>query len=68
MYILLLIIVYMIALNLFGRDKYKAHWLKRDKFIMDSCGLSYMWFNQHEIHTKQCKAIHRRIEDTARKK
>ena len=58
--------VYMIALNLFRRDEYKSQWLKRVKYILDSCGLSYMWYNQHEIPTKQCKIIiHRRIEDIA---
>ena len=33
--------VYMIALNLFRRDEYKSQWLKRVKYILDSCGLSY---------------------------
>ena len=32
----------MIALNLFRRDEYKSQWLKRVKYILDSCGLSYM--------------------------
>ena len=39
--------VYMIALHLFRRDEYKSQWLKRVKYILDSCGLSYMWYNQH---------------------
>ena len=61
--------VYRIALNLFRRDEYKSQWLKRVKYILDSCGLSYMWYNQHEIPTKQCKVIiHRRIEDIALQK
>ena len=33
--------VYRIALNLFRRDEYKSQWLKRVKYILDSCGLSY---------------------------
>ena len=61
--------VYRIALNLFRRDEYKSQWFKRVKYILDSCGLSYMWYNQHEIPTKQCKVIiHRRIEDIALQK
>ena len=61
--------VYRIALNLFRRDEYKSQWLKRVKYILDSCGLSYMWYNQHEIPTEQCKVIiHRRIEDIALQK
>ena len=59
----------MIALNLFCRDEYKSQWLKRVKYILDSCGLSDMWYNQHAIPTKQCKVIiHRRIEDIALQK
>ena len=59
----------MIALNLFRRDEYKSQWLKRVKYILDSYGLSYMWYNQHVIPTKQCKTnIHRRIEDIALQK
>ena len=46
--------VYMIALNLFRRDKYKSQWLKRVKYILDSCGLFYMWYQQQELFTKQC--------------
>ena len=31
-----------------------------------SCGLSYMWYNRHEIPTKQCNVIiHQQIEDVA---
>ena len=57
--------VYMIALNVFRRDECKSQWLKRVKYILDSCGLSYnMWYQQHDILTKQCTVIiHRRIED-----
>ena len=59
----------MIALNLFRRDEYKSKLLKRVKYILDSCGLSYMWYNKHAIPTKQCKVIiHRRIEDIAPQK
>ena len=47
--------VYMIALQLFYRDEYKSQWLKRVKYILDSCGLSYMWNQQQELSTKQCK-------------
>ena len=61
MYILLLI---MNALNLFLRDEYMSQWLERVKYILDSCGLSYMWYHQQELSTKQCKVIiHQRIED-----
>ena len=60
--------VYMISLNLFRRDEYKSQWLKRVKYILYSCGLSYMWYNQHAIPTKHSKVIiHRRIEDIALK-
>ena len=38
--------VYMIALKLFRRDEYKSQWLKRVKYSLDSCGLSYMWYQQ----------------------
>ena len=47
--------VYIIALKLFRRDEYKSQWLKRVKYILDSCGLSYMWYQQQELSTKQCK-------------
>ena len=58
--------VYMMALKLFSRDEYKSQWLKRVKYILDSCGLSYMWYQQKELSTKQCKVIiHQRIEDIA---
>ena len=62
--------VYMVyALNLFGIDEYKSQWLERVKYILDSCGLSYMWYNQHAIPTKKCKVIkHGRIEDIAQQK
>ena len=60
--------VYMTALNLFRRDEYTSQWLKRVKYILDSCGLTYMSYNQHEILTKQCNVIiHRRIKATALK-
>ena len=59
----------MIALKLFRRDEYKSQWLKRVKYILDSCGLSYMWYQQQELSTKQCKVIiHQRIEDIALQK
>ena len=61
----------MIALKLFRRDEYKLQWLKRVKYILDSCGLSYniMWYQLQEISTKQCKVIiHQRIEDIALQK
>ena len=47
--------VYRIALNLSRRGEYKSQWLKIVMYIyiLDSCGLSYMWYNQHEIPTKQ---------------
>ena len=36
------------------------------KNIIDSCGLSYLWFNQNKIDTKQSKQIlHNRIADIA---
>ena len=38
--------VYMIALNLFRRNEYRSQWLKRVQYILDSCGLSYMWYQQ----------------------
>ena len=63
--------VYMNALHLFRRDEYKSQWLNRVKYILDSCGLSYMWYNQHEIPTKQCievQAVYQRIEDIALQK
>ena len=59
--------VYMIVLNLFRRDGYKSQWLKRVKYVLDSCGLFYiMWYQQQET---QCKVIiHQRIEDIALQK
>ena len=61
--------VYMIELKLFRRDEYKSQWLKRVKYILDSCGLSYMWYQQQQLSTKQCKVIiHQRIEDIALQK
>ena len=61
--------VYMIALKLFRRNEYKSQWLKRVKYILDSCGLSYMWYQQQELSTKQCRVIiHQRIEDIALQK
>ena len=50
-------IVYMIVLKLFLRDECKVGWLCRVKCILDNCGLSYMWYNQHLIDAKQCKII-----------
>ena len=59
----------MIVLKLFLRDEYKARWLCRVKCILDNCGLSYMWYNQHLIDAKQCKIITcKRIEDIALQK
>ena len=59
----------MIASNLFHRDEYKSQWFKTYKYILDSCGLSCMWYHQHEIPTKLCKIIiHRRIDDIALQK
>ena len=49
--------IYIIVLNLFVRDEYKVKWLCRVKNIIDSCGLSYLWFNQNKIDTKQSKQI-----------
>ena len=43
--------------------------VKRVKYILDSYGLSYMWYQQQELSTKQCKVIiHQRIEDIALQK
>ena len=59
-------IVYSIALKLFVKEEYKTYWLCRVQCILDSCGLSYMWDNQHEMNTTICqKVIHRKIEDIA---
>ena len=59
-------IIYIIVLNLFVRDEYKVKWLCRVKNIIDSCGLSYLWFNQNKIDTKQSKQIlHNRIAGIA---
>ena len=59
-------IVYMIVLKLFLWDENQACWLCRVKCILDNCGLSYMWYNQHLIDAKQCKIITcKRIEDLA---
>ena len=59
-------IIYIMVLNLFVRDEYKVKWLCRVKNIIDSCGLSYLWFNQNKIDTKQSKQIlHNRIADIA---
>ena len=59
-------IIYIIVLSLFVRDEFKVKWLCRVKYIIDSCGLSYLWFNQNKIDTKQSKQIlHNRIEDIA---
>ena len=58
-----------VALKLFRRDEYKSQWLKGVKYILDSCGLSYMWYQQQELSTKQCKVImHQRIYDIALQK
>ena len=36
------------------------------KCILDNCGLSYIWLEQDNINTKECKlVIHERIEDIA---
>ena len=48
-------IVYMIAHNLFVRDVYKAKWLCRVKYIVDNCGLSYLWLNQSMMYNNQAK-------------
>ena len=59
-------IIYIMVLNLFVRDEYKVKWLCRVKNNIDSCGLSYLWFNQNKIDTKQSKQIlHNRIADIA---
>ena len=59
-------IVYMIAHNLFVRDVYKAKWLCRVNYIVDNCGLSYLWLNQSMIDTNHAKQlIHTRIEEVA---
>ena len=50
-------IIYIIALNLFMRNEYKAHFLIRVNHILNNCGLSYMWLNQQTLHTKQGKLI-----------
>ena len=55
--------VYMIALKLIRRDEYKSQWLKRVKYILDSCGLSYMRYKQQELSTTQCEVIIQRIYD-----
>ena len=34
---------YIIVLNLFMRNEYKAHWLIRVNHILNNCGLSYIW-------------------------
>ena len=61
--------VYMSALKLFRRYEYKSQWLKSVKYILDSCGLFYMWHQKQVISTKQCKVIiHQRIEDSALQK
>ena len=42
-------IIYIIVLKLFVCDEYKVKWLCRVKNIIDSCGLSYLWFNQTKL-------------------
>ena len=59
-------IMYKTVFNLFTRDEYKAQWLCRVKTILDNCGLSYMWVDQHTIDTRRCRIIiQKRIEDIA---
>ena len=59
-------ITYIIVLNLFMRNEYKAHWLIKVNHILNNCGLSYMWSNQQTLHTKRCKLIiHNQLEDIA---
>ena len=59
-------IVYMITFNLFVRGEYKSKWLSRAKYILDYCGLSYIWNDQSTIDTYHCKQIiQKRIEDIA---
>jgi len=59
-------IIYKISLNLFSRDIYKAKWLCKIKCVLDNCGLSYVWFDQENINTRQCKLlIHNQIENIA---
>ena len=57
-------IIYRISLNLFCREEYKGKWLCKIKCILANCGLSYIWLEQDNINTKECKlVIHERIED-----
>ena len=60
---------YIIVLNIFMRNEYKAHRLIKVNHIPNNCGLSYMWLNQQTRHTKWCKLIiHNRLEDIAMQK
>ena len=59
-------IVYIIALKLYTTGSFKAQWICKIKSILDNCGLSYIWDNQEEIDTRQCKIlIYKQIEDQA---
>ena len=49
-------ITYIIVLNLFMRNQYKAHFLIRVNHILNNCGLSYMWLNQQTLHTNSASS------------
>ena len=55
-------IIYMIARNLFVM-KNTVNWLCRVNNISESCGRSYLWFNQSSIHSKQSKQILHKLVD-----
>jgi len=55
---------YSIALKLYDTGTYELNWLKRVKYILVNCGLSYIWDRQDDIDTSRAKIIiHSRIDD-----
>ena len=51
-------IMYTIIFTLLTRNEYKAQWLCRINYILDNCGLSYIWDNQATIDTATYKKIY----------
>ena len=55
---------YALSYQLFMHGNYQSLWLTKVKTVLDHCGMSYIWENQHLIDTVKVKAIvHRRIDD-----
>ena len=46
-------IMYVISLRLYTKCEYKSQWLCRVNSILNMCGLSYMWDDQHLNDSKK---------------